>query len=249
MKRMYVIVIVVFLAVLAGGVYLNRAYANLYSRIGRVALRPSDTIHRYQVGNTNASAHVIYDAVGDSLTAGVGVAEYPQSYPYLVAQLMSAQNRLVTLNDRSIPGATSQQVQDELLPQVIFDQPDVVTIMIGVNDVRSNVDQAVFAKHYETILQAIKSETRAKIYLVNIPFIGAKGTILPPFNSYYDAQTRAFNQTIQGLAARYGATYIDVYSPTKARFSDTSYYSPDLFHPSAKGYGVWAKVIYDALGY
>jgi lysophospholipase L1-like esterase len=48
------------------------------------------------------------------------------------------------------------------------------------------------------------------------------------------------------LAQKNNVSYIDLYSPTLKEFKKSdSYYSTDLFHPSAKGYAFWANIIYD----
>ena len=89
-------------------------------------------------------------------------------------------------------------------------------------------------------------ETKAKIYIINIPFIGSNSLILPPYNYYFNFRTIEFNKIIEDLAQKNNISYIDLYSPTIKEFNKSdSYYSADLFHPSAKGYAFWAKIIYD----
>lgn len=241
------IVVTIVLIIIAGGLYLNRAYAHIYATINHAGLKSPDNNQTYIIGTTTeADKNITYDALGDSLTAGVGIEYYQQSFPFLLAQKISAQGSRVTLNNRSIVGAKTNDVRKYLLPAVIQDSPDIVTVLIGTNDIHGNISRAEFKKNYEVVLQRLTQETKAKIYLINIPFIGTPGLILPPYNYYFSWRINQFNAVIKELATAYHAEYLDLYSPTASVFKQSaSYYSADLFHPSAQGYALWADILYD----
>lgn len=149
------------------------------------------------------------------------------------------------MRDRAVPGARTDDLLNGLLPAAIRDNPDIVTVLIGVNDVHNDTNRAEFSANYENIIMRLRKETKAKIYLINIPFIGADNLILPPYNYLFDARTKQFNKVIQELAIKYQIKYIDLYTPTKNLFTKSgSHYAADLFHPSAEGYKIWADLIY-----
>lgn len=226
------------------GIYLNRSYAHIYNTINNVGLSSPLIQKTYSLGesdNTNAKTYV---AVGDSLTAGTGVSRYEESYVYLLAQKLSARNK-INLHVEAIPGATAKQTVELLLDSTIKKNPDIVTVLIGINDVHGTVSKQEFAIEYEKILQRLTQETGAKIYTVAISYMGDKSLILPPYTVYFDKRIREFNRVIQELSQEYNVKYVDVYTATKKDSLQRSYYSEDLFHPSAIGYSLWAQLIYD----
>jgi len=242
MKKSYLLIIIAII-ILIVGIYLNRAYGHIFDNI---KLASSDAERTYILGSSKDA--ITYVAIGDSLTAGVGVNDYKDSYPYLVAQKLSQNNKKVILKDASYPGYKTEDVKDKLLDEAIADKPDIITLLIGVNDVRSSVSKETFENNYKYIVDRLTTKTNAKIYLINIPMIGAN--ILPPYDGYFDSETKNFNAAIKGLAESYGLGYIDIYTPTKKEFNkSTDYYSSDLFHPSAKGYAYWTQIIYDYINH
>ena len=233
-------------------IYLNRAYSHIYSELGQADLKPSDNVGHYVIGSSVASStrSLLYVALGDSLTAGVGTEKYEYSYPYQVAQSLAGDTRRVALEDFGIPGERTKGLLADVVPLAINEQPDVITILIGVNDIHGNISAAVFRSNYDSILSRLTKETKAKIYIINIPFLGASSLMLPPYQAYFDYQTKEFNSIISELAAKYKLDYIDLYTPTVGLFKKPgSQYSADLFHPSASGYKIWAKIIYDSINH
>lgn len=242
MKKIHLLIILLFITII--GAYLNRAYAYIYNEIGNANLKAPDKNQTYMIGENENNKNLIYTALGDSLTAGAGTKQPKESYPALIAEKLLAKNNVILIN-RSELGYKSEDVKNVFLPLAITDNPTIVTLFVGVNDIHNNISKEDFSKNYEEILLKLTTETKAKIYAINLPFIGSANLILPPWNYYFDAKTKELNEVIKNLATKYNITYIDLYSPTKEEFvKSNSYYSKDLFHPSAKGYAFWANIIY-----
>ena len=224
---------------------MNFSYSRIYNEVSEKNLKSPDKTITYYIGNNASnSKSLVYVALGDSLTAGTGIDDYHQSYPYLIAEKLSDKNNITFVN-RSVPGFMTCDIKDNLLPLVLSDKPDIITLFVGINDIRDSISKKDFKKNYEYILKTLTQKTFAKIYVINIPFIGSNKLILPPYNYYFDYKTSEFNEIIKNLAIENNVQYIDLYSPTKEEFKKSdSYYSVDLFHPSAKGYAFWANVIY-----
>jgi len=245
MKKTWLIII--SLIILSLIVYLNRSYAHIYAKIEAIGLRSPDQQHLYLIGNNMTSTkQIIYAALGDSLTAGVGAAAYEQSFPYLLAQKLATSGTAMRLIDLAVPGAKSEDVIASQLDQAIASRPDIITILIGINDIHGLVAAAKFQNNYERILNRLDRETQAEIYAIAIPYLGSATLLLPPYNIYYDVQTGDFNAVIKNLGSQYRFHYIDLYTPTVKIFKHNGpHYSADLFHPSAEGYAWWAQLIYD----
>lgn len=243
MKIKYLIIGLV-LVVLA--VYLNRAYAHIYSSINRAGLIPPDQIGTYVFGDSNSPAKLTYVALGDSLTAGVGVNRYEQAYPYLLAQKIAGRQTKVTLKDLGVSGFKTKDLISNSLEPAIAAKPDIITLLIGVNDLHGNVAQKTFQKNYRQILQELTAKTTAKIYVIGLPQIGSNQLLWFPYNYYFRWQTKNFNKIIQQLASQYKLIYVDLETPTANLLkNDGLYYSTDRFHPGITGYELWAQIIYD----
>lgn len=245
MKKKIIYFPIIILALLV--IYLYSANAFIYYRIGQGGLiAPSHHIS-YYMNQESTGSKIKYIALGDSLTFGVGAKTYEESYPYLLAQKMSAGGQNIVLENFSAPGAKTKDLIDVLLTPAIKARPDIVTVLIGVNDIHNHIGLEQFKKNYQYILNRLSNETSAKIYLINIPLIGSDTIILPPLDYYFSTQTDNYNQVISDLAAQYQASYIDLNSPTKNLLKqDGAHYSVDSFHPSALGYKLWAQIIYDS---
>jgi acyl-CoA thioesterase I len=244
MKNKILIIGLMVAALLAA--YLFWAHHRIYREIGKMSLPASDIGHEYAVGsNSSESTKLTYTAIGDSLTAGVGVQNYQDSYAYRLAEnFASSTGAAIDFHVQAYPGARTADAVRDFLNPAINNQPDIVTILLGVNDVHGFVSEAQFTKNYTEIITRLKAETMAKIYAVNIPYLGTKEMIWPPYNYYLRYKTIKFNQIIKQLAQTNNIDYVDLYASTQDMFNNPAFYSADIFHPSAKGYELWAQIIY-----
>jgi lysophospholipase L1-like esterase len=234
------------LVVIIIGAYLYLSHAYIFYEIKTAGLKSSDREQTYLIGaNNNAEKKVVYIALGDSLTAGVGVASYQDSYPYVLAKKLVGNKDEITLKNFSYPGARTADLIKDLLTAAIAQNPGVVTLLVGTNDVFGNISADVFKKNYQNILERLTKETKAEIYAISIPFIGSDTLLLPPYNYYYKNKIIKFNKIIKELADFYNIRYIDIANPTAAEFKKNgSHYAADRFHPSAIGYKEWSEIIY-----
>lgn len=245
-KNIFILGAILFFVII--GLYFNRSYAYIYKIIGAANLPPVNLKEEYLL-NDMSKTSLVYVALGDSLTAGAGAESDQESLPYFLAQKL-ADNKKVILYNRAVPGYKTSDLIFNLLDKAINDQPDIVSLLIGVNDIHNQVSENEFAQNYEIILKRLTTETQAKINVINLPYIGADNLILPPYNFYFNKKTQAYNLIIKNLADKYQLNYIDLYSPSLELFKKPgSHYSADLFHPSASGYKIWADLIYDYLNY
>jgi lysophospholipase L1-like esterase len=245
-KKKKIVLITIFLIITVIAVYLNRSYAHIYTKIGVAGLKFPEQGELYMINDgLTTDKNIIYTALGDSLTAGVGTDSPEETLPYLLAQDLGQDDKRVILSNLAVPGARTSDIIGIFLSKAIEDRPDVVTLLIGVNDIHNHVSAAQFRKNYEEILIRLSKETKATIYAVNIPFIGGSDIMLPPYQYFFDSRVKEFNEIIKELANQYAVQYIDLYSPSVNLFKKSgAHYSRDSFHPSAAGYKIWADIIY-----
>ena len=246
MRRRYWIAIIVLLMG-AGGFYVWYAHASIYWKLGAAHVNEPSDVHTYQVGPVDGTP-LSYAALGDSLTAGVGVSTYSRSYPYDIATMLaSSTGDRVTLTPYAVPGVRSQYVIDHFLTPTIKQQPNIITLFIGINDIHGHVSNTTFRAHYRDILTTLTQKTHAKIYVINLPYIGTPQLIGPLFRWYFTWRTQQYNTIIKALASQYGVTYIDLYQVHKPHELDPQYYARDHFHQNANGYTLWAHDIYASI--
>lgn len=219
------------------GLYLNRSYAYFYNFIGQADLTTPVHEEVMMVGNKSGSQTIKYLALGDSLTSGIGVSDYKDSYPYLITERLSAKNNVELIN-LAHGGDTSKDVVTNQLSKTLTQKPDLITVLIGVNDIHNLKSLTEFEDNYIKIVGTLK-KSGAKIYLLSIPYLGSKGVVFFPYNLILDLRTKQFNNVIKKISVNYGVQFIDLYSLKKS----ADFYSEDQFHPSQSGYKTWSEAI------
>lgn len=239
-KRLLLVLGVAVAIVLFSAWYLN---ATIYWKLGDVGLHAPADMSEYTLGPVSAQ-ELTYVAIGDSLTAGVGADTYQDSYPYHIAEKIAGTGAHVHLIPFAIPGVRSEYVLNYFVEPVIAKNPDIVTLLIGVNDIHGKVSLAKFETQYAQILESLTQKTHAQVYAINLPYIGTPDLMSVPFRLYFNWRTQQYNDVIQKLATEYHVTYIDLYTVHQPHALDNTYYAADVFHPNAAGYTLWAKSIY-----
>ena len=191
---------------------------------------------------------------GDSLTLGTTsvpsirfLEEMPDSYPFKLQRLLTQRytaQTVAVLND-GIGGemASSPTLHspggDVRLPQSVdTHRPEVVLLMEGTNDLQ--VLNPIDA------LEALEGMVRnarvrgARVFLATIP------PQKPGFrtNPASMALVPGFNDQIRALAAREGATLVDVYGRMVGR---PDLLGPDGLHPVPQGYDLMAQIFFDTI--
>ncbi len=146
-KILYIFLAIDALLLSIGALYLNRAYAHIYDTIGGAYLRPPLATDTNQQSATSTK-QLTYVALGDSLTAGTGVTQQEETYPYIIGKILSDHGADVIVKNFSVPGARTHYLNEILLEPAIGQNPDIVTILIGINDMHGNVAIDQFTKEY-----------------------------------------------------------------------------------------------------
>ena len=139
-----------------------------------------------------------------------------------------------------ISGNRSGQVFDRIYPDAIEFQPDVFSILVGVNDAwhryhhNIGTTDAQYELNLRCILERVKKETNAKILLMS-PYI--LDCDKPP-----RPQIREDLKTMIPIVKRLADEYADVYLPLQEHFDkalpvqpESHYYSADGIHPNQNG--------------
>ena len=183
---------------------------------------------------------VLYVALGDSTGAGVGARE-GGGYVARLFKRIEERRPGSKLSNVCVSGATTDDLIRDQLQKGVDQNPDLVTVGIGINDVGHGLTLDQFSKNYEQILSTLKEKTHAQIVVANIPDVSSAPRIPSGMRSSYQQQIIQFSQRLEEIAKRHGVVVFDVYSITKDELpTHPEYFSNDGFHPSDEGYELWA---------
>lgn len=234
MKKVWIYFLILLFLIIS--VYLKLSYAYFYNFLSQHNLSAPVYETTMLVSNQLNNQTIKYMALGDSLTAGVGVSDYKSSYPYLIAQKLSGKFNVELANLAHV-GDTSSDVLVKL-PKVLSQKPDFITLLIGVNDIHNLKSLKEFENNYLQIVSVLK-KSGARIYLLSIPYLGSDKITFFPYNFLLDFRTKQFNEIIQKISVAEGLKYIDLYHLKQ----DANFYSSDEFHPQEQGYKEWSGAI------
>jgi len=190
-------------------------------------------------GTEMKTGPITYVALGDSTGAGMGAVN--GGYVERIHNRILEQRPGSQLFNLCVSGADTSDVLRSQLNQGVAKNPDLVTLGIGINDIGHGLTIDQFAENYERILSTLKEKTTARIVITNIPDISSAPVIAPALRDRYKRQFVQFNQRLEEIANRHGVTVFDIYSITTRELpSHPEYFSRDGFHPSDKGYELWA---------
>ena len=182
-------------------------------------------------------------AGGYSGNGGVGADDYQNTFPFYYAQNLTKNYSIVKLINLGVPGATTRDLIKDQLPKVLKEKPQYVTILIGINDLHNFINLKEFEENYNKIVSEIREKTGANITLFTIPYLGSNKIVFFPYNVVLDLKTREYNNSIKGICVTKNFKCIDLYkaSVSDTFIKDSTNYSIDNFHPSSKGYKIFAE--------
>jgi lysophospholipase L1-like esterase len=195
--------------------------------------------------------------IGDSITdAGRRDIEPPYGVGYmtLVRSFVTALHPELglTWENRGIGGDTVRHLADRWVGDVLDERPDVLTVMIGINDVWRRFGdrplEAVPADEYQstlvTLLRAAKEVSDPDLY-VGSPYMIEADTD-DPMRAAMDSRGAIARE----VAADVGATFIDVQAAFDRVLtcSASADWAHDRIHPNQPGHAVIAVEFLRAFG-
>lgn len=193
------------------------------------------------MGKHGPAPRVVYVALGASDTVGVGTPHpRTQNWTAVLARHLPPGARYVNLG---ISGITASVAVTAELPAAVAARPTVATVWLAVNDLVREVPPARYGASLDRLLAGLQ-RSHARVFVGNVPDLRR----VPDFALYVDPRTLnravlAYNRTIAAVAARHGATVVNLYDASKD-LKLSSYVSSDGFHPNVLGYQRLASVFY-----
>src|SRR5215470_9516484 len=122
-------------------------------------------------GNSMNTGPIVYVALGDSTGAGVGARE--GGYVARLFKRIEERRPGSTLLNVCVSGATTEDLLRDQLEKGVAANPDLVTVGIGINDIRHGLTLEQFSKNFEVILTTLQEKTHAQIVVTNLPDVSS----------------------------------------------------------------------------
>ncbi len=160
-------------------------------------------------------------------------------------------NKEIEFINLGISGNRTDQLFDRMYNDLVALQPDIVSILIGINDIwhrhganRVETTDAQITTNYRAILERIKKQTNAKIVILS-PFLldcAEKET--------WREEVNAVLTIIRALADEFADVYIPldkIFDEALKTQPEPKYYSGDGVHPNQNGAALIGKIYADAV--
>lgn len=169
-------------------------------------------------------------AVGDSLTAGLGVDEQ-QAYPAQLARKLQADGYHFEVINAGVSGETSSGALSRIQWVISSLRPDIIILETGANDGLRGLDTSLLQSNLDQLLIQIKAH--------NIKVVLAGMLMLPNLGPEYG---RAFADIYPRAAEKHQAVFMPFFLEGVAGRSHLN--RPDKLHPNAQGYSRIVENLY-----
>ena len=180
---------------------------------------------------------------GDSITdAGRDKRNYHdmgKGYPKYAAELIAQAHPEIEFEfiNFGISGNRTDQLFDRIYADGIAFQPDVISILIGINDIwhrKNNIftTDAQIETNYRAILTLLREKTNAKIVML-APYVLDAAS-----NCYLADDLKTVLPIVRKLADEFADVYIpldEIFEEALKTQPEPLYYSGDGVHPNANG--------------
>jgi lysophospholipase L1-like esterase len=184
-----------------------------------------------------------YLALGDSYTIGTGASDESRSWPSIIAVRLNAE-----LTNPAVNGFTTLDLIRDELPYLQRVGPELVSILIGVND----LVQGRTPDQYRKSLQAIYERVGAlnlpegRVVAVSIP----SWSFVPAAADFGGAErvsrmTEIFNDVARKEATARRFEWIDITEASTSGIGSPGWIASDRLHPGDAQYAAWAEVIWE----
>jgi acyl-CoA thioesterase-1 len=161
-------------------------------------------------------------AVGDSLTAGLGVDE-SEAYPAQLQRKLAGDGYYFNVVNAGVSGETSSGALSRIEWIISTLKPDIIILETGANDGLRGIDPDILRKNLDRIVSVIKANN------IEVLLCGMK--ILPNMGPEY---SKAFARIYPEIARKHAIPLIPFF--LEGVGGDPRFNQPDRLHPTAKGY-------------
>jgi acyl-CoA thioesterase-1 len=179
---------------------------------------------------------LLYVALGDSTAQGVGASRPARGYVGLLADdLRQRTGRPVRVVNLSSSGAKVEDVLRDQLPRLRVLRPDVVTVAVGGNDIRSyRADD--FRRQVDRLTAALPPGA----FIADTPWF---------MHGRWERHAEQASATVAASAAAHRLVVVPLHQALQDRgwTAMATDFAPDWFHPNDRGYRVWSTAFWSVM--
>lgn len=188
-----------------------------------------------------------YLPIGDSYTIGEGVAEEARWPNQLVRLLTNSGHHVSLVGNPGRTGWTTQDALDKELPVALAEKPNLITVLIGVNDWVRRTPENVFHSRLTVLLDGLQQSLPEDgvLILVTIPNFSTTPTGAA-FGSTTEitAGLTAYNGILKAEAEKRNLAFVDIFELSRKLNKESGMLAADGLHPSAEQYAAWAGILF-----
>ncbi len=184
-----------------------------------------------------------YLALGDSYTIGTGASDPSKSWPSIIASRLGAE-----LTNPAVNGYMTLDLILHELPYLERLKPDLVSILIGVNDLVQGRTREQYRDSLVHIYDAVLTlEVRPRTAAISIP----TWSYVPAAEDFggrdrVERLTAVFNGVARQEALERGFTWIDLTEASTSGVGTVGWIASDDLHPGDPQYAAWAEAIWSS---
>ena len=195
--------------------------------------------------------HIVYLALGDSYTIGTGASHESRNFPSLLAaHVQEATRREVEVVNPAVNGFTTIDVLARELGYITDLKPDLVSVLIGVNDLVQGRRAQQYRESLIEIYDAIAATQlpAGRVAAISIP----NWSVVPAAREYGDPArvrsiTEQFNAVARQEAEARSFLWVDLTEVSTRATGSTGWIAADDLHPGDAQYAAWAEEIWSHL--
>lgn len=187
---------------------------------------------------------VRYVALGDSYSIGTGV-EPDEAWPRQLASRL-ADLDLDLIANLGVNGSTADDVATEQMPDLESLQPELASLLVGVNDVVQGVPEERYGARVSEVLDGLlQLLPPSRLFAVATPdYTASRQGSAYGVPEQQRAAVLRNNEILRGACEYRGIAYVpDTFDISEQTSGSAGMLAPDGLHPSAAQYSLWVDAI------
>ena len=198
--------------------------------------------------------------IGDSITdcgRRTEAAPLGDGYVRLFAELTTAAypDRMIRYLNKGIGGNRVTGLHDRWTDDVLYHEPDKLSIKIGINDLHSvlredpdAVPPARFEEIYHAVLERTRQSLNCPIVLIT-PFFISVETAADSFRRQVLDLIPSYIDVVERMSVKFDTRLVRLHDVFREqlKYRDSETFCPEPVHPNGAGHLVIAHALFDAL--